>query len=263
MRTVGFDFIEASLRGYTFLWHERSVLLRAALPWLFVKLLCVAVIYLLGVEGKNLLGGLVSAPASIVGALYIISVVHFVAFGTSPLDYRSVWVGENAQKFKAGVLLYLLIKTVQMAFVGSMLDSPLSPLIDNSVELVPAPNSEPTVLSMFTLFVVMGGMIWAIRLVWLYIPVALGSSIPGFLSRVRGMRVSWGIFSAWFMCYFPLVLLFAGVFILSNAFLASDSMPQVFVHEIIRNISEIVLISVQAVVMTYGFIGVLSGNSKR
>lgn len=276
---ASFDFIEATSRGYEFSWYERSYLMRAAIPVIFAKLACVLVVRFMQVEDQNLLSGLIFMPAYIVEALFMISLVRYVAFREPLFEFsrvmgvgnesdpvldekvkgaeiqkkQSVYAFSREKMFKAGVVMYLLIKVVQLGLVGIILD--YSKTLDPAVS-VPAP--EQNVVSAIIVMIFTGSMLWALRLLWLYIPVALGHSVRGFMARIRGMMSSLSIFATWFVCYFPMGMLIYGIFMLSNFVLVPDSALQVLVHDIIRAFGETVVILVQVVAMTFGFIEVLT-----
>ncbi len=283
---ASFDFIEATSKGYEFTWYERSYLMRAAIPVILVKLVCILVIRFLQVEDQNLLSGLILMPAHIIEALLMISLVRFVAFREPLFDFGrvtgmnsglDVFPEEDAKKgeaeikemqdasalakermFKAGVAMYLLIKIVQLGLAGLILD--YSNTLDPTVS-VQAP--EQNAASAIIVMVITGAMLWAFRLMWLYIPVALGYSARGFLVRIKGMMSSLSIFATWFVCNFPVMILVYVIFMASNAVLVPDSSIQVLVHDIIRAFGETFVVLVQVVAMTYGFIEVLTKSQKK
>lgn len=269
---ASFDFVDAAAKGYEFSWRERGYFARAMIPVLFVKLACVIVVRFLHIGDQNLLSGLVEMPAYVVEALFMISVVRFVAFQEPLFEFGRVLRRDEVHKklngegpvfsdveiFKASVALYLLIKIVQTAFVGVMLD--YGPDIEQEVD-ISAPEQN---LSNAIIFVVLfGALLWSVRLIWLYIPVAMGFTIKSFLVRARGVMSSLNIFAIWFVTYFPLVIFIAAIFMLSNFVLLPESMLQIFVHDLIRVCGEMLIILVQAVAITFGFIEVLTGRKSK
>jgi hypothetical protein len=283
---ASFDFVEASSKGYEFVWNARSYLLRAALPVILIRFVCILFVQFMKVEDQNLLSGLIFMPAYILEALYMVSLVRYVAFREPLFDFGRVVgingginpvpkgdVAENeagiqAAKnvslfakeriFKAGVAVYLLIKVIQQGLAGVILD------YGNTLDPdVPLPPPEQNAASAF---IVMGFtciMLWVLRLMWLYIPVALGYSARGFLERIKGMMISLSIFATWFVCNFPVMIVFYGVFMVVNQVLVPESFLQVFVHDIIRASGETIVVLVQVVAMTYGFIEVLTQVSEK
>jgi|GEM_PF-3071487 len=283
---ASFDFIEASARGYEFSWNERSYLMRAAVPVILVKLVCILIIRFMHIEDQSLISGLVFMPAHVLEALFMVSVVRFIAFreplfefgrvmgaggesdispeGKAAMDdagekrTQSAPVFTGVKMFKAGVAMYLLIKIIQVGFVGAMLD--YSKTLDPATQ-IPAP--EQNVASALVFMAITGVMLWAFRLMWLYIPVALGYSVRGVLTRIKGMMSSLNIFATWFVCYFPLVILVYGMFRISNFVVVPETAVQVFAHDIIRIFGETLIILVQVAAMTYGFIEVLTQHKKK
>ncbi|MCK5374169.1 MAG: hypothetical protein KAJ40_02695 [Alphaproteobacteria bacterium] len=275
---ASFDFIEASAKGYEFSWRERSYLLRAAIPLILVKFFCTLAIYFFNIPNQSLLSGFVHIPAYVVEALYMISVIRFIVFREPLFNFRAmaqfvinmksetkdkssssaqhkVVSNEKTQMFKAGVVFYLLIKTIQTAMTGALLE--YSQTIDPQASSQVTP---PNMLSVLFALIVVAGMLWAFRLIWLYIPVTLGYSIKGFLAHAKGMMSSFSMFATWFMCYLPLVVLFTGVFMVVDMVIPSDTILQVIIHDVIRISGEIMIAVVQITAMTFGFVELLTGR---
>ena len=273
---ANFDFIEASAKGYEFSWHERSHLLRAAISLIFVKLFCTIAVYFFNIPAQSLLSGLVHIPAYVLEALYMISVIRFVVFREALFDFRAMVQhvinmkseikdisdplsqsngdpDARIQMFKAGVALYLLIKIAQTVMTGALLE--YGKTIDSQAA---SQASSSNMLSVFFLMIITAGVLWAFRLIWLYIPVTLGYSIKGFLECAKGMMSSLSMFATWFMCYLPLVVLFAGVFMVVDIILPSETVLRIVVHDVIGIFGEITIAVVQVTAMTFGFVELLT-----
>lgn len=264
---ASFDFIDAAAKGYEFSWCERSKIVRNALPVIFVKIICIVFIYVLGIQNQHSLSGLVEMPGYILEGILVVSIVRYIAYSEpmfsigrgdpSLSDSQKpaiIYVGSmsKANAFKAGLAIFLLIKIVQLAFVGVLLD--YSQTIDPKAV---SNASDPTMASAIIMLALMGIFFWAFRLVWIYIPAAMGYSVKAFLQTVKGMRISFGIFATWFVCYLPLVVLFAGASTIIDFTLVDDSFMKSFAYDMVRILAELVLTVVQMVAMTYGFIQIL------
>ena len=281
---ASFDFIEAAAKGYEFSWYERSYLFRAAIPVILVKLVCVLVIHILQIEDQNLLNGLVALPAHVLEAIFIISVIRFIAFREPLFEFSRVIgrgappeidregkpamsdesvksakaTSSGAEMFKAGVAMYLLIRIMQLGFVGVLLD--YSKTIDPNV---PVPAPEQNIMNAMIFLALTGAVLWAFRLLWLYIPLAMGYTVRGFLVRIKGMMSSFNIFATWFVTYFPLMVLISGIFVLSNFIFLPGTILQGLVNDCIRVFGEMLIVLVQAVAMTFGFIEVLTNHKEK
>ncbi len=282
---ASFDFIEASTKGYEFSWNQRSYLLRAALPIILVKLVCMLAVRFMQIEEQSLIGGLVFIPAHIIEALFVISVVRFIAFREPLFDFRRV-LGrgdqqgisqekENTQKalgkllsdaassagvriFKAAVAMYLLIKTVKLVLVGVMFE------YSKTLDLAAQPaQPEQNFASMLIIMAMTILILWSLRLFWLYIPVALGHSVRGFMARIQGMMISLGLFATLFVCTLPLEILVYAVFITANFILVPESALQLLVHDIIGASGRTMILVVQVAAITYGFVEVLTPHKKK
>ncbi|MCK5384603.1 MAG: hypothetical protein KAJ29_03435 [Alphaproteobacteria bacterium] len=283
---ASFDFIEASAKGYEFSWYERSYLMRAAVPVVLVKLASILIIRFMHIEDQSLLSGLITMPAHVIEALFMVSVVRFIAFREPLFEFSRVMGGRpppdiahddkaamgdaevrhkqdasvftRVAMFKAGVAMYLLIKIVQLGFIGAMLDYGRG--LDPGAE-VPAP--EQNLANALVFMALTGALLWAFRLVWLYIPMAMGYTVSGFLKRIKGMMSSLSIFATWFVTFFPLMVLISGIFMLSSFVFVSETILQLFIYDVIRVFGETLIILVQTVAMTFGFIEVLTNQNKK
>lgn len=278
---ASFDFIEATSKGYEFSWYERSYLMRAAIPVILVKIACILVVRFIGAEEQYLLNGLLFMPAHVLEALLMISVIRYIAFSEPLFEFgrvmgavddsdlvlekkpevketKGICASARVQMFKAGVAMYLLIKIIQLGLLGVFADfsKTLEPVISTQ-----AP--EHNAVSVVILIVITSTMLWAFRLVWLYIPVALGHSVSGFMARIKGMMSSLSIFATWFVCYFPVGMLLYGIFSISNFVLTPESALHILTHDIIKAFGETLIVLVQVAAMTFGFIEVLTQQEKK
>lgn len=263
---ASFDFVDAAAKAYEFTWKERAYITRAAAPVIFVKLACVLMIYSLGLQEKFLLNGLVNIPGYVVEAIFIIGLIRFVLFkepmfmwnrSIAPPDsdrpallYSDLQSREIA--IKAGIAMYLLIRIIIAAFLGSMLD--LSQVIDHAGNEPPPPNIASAILVLALLWII----VWGFRLAWLYIPIAMGYSFTKFLHVIKGFNSSLSMFAAWFLCYLPIVILLAGFFNLADLIASEGSALQTGLQELLKIIGELMLTILPVITLTYGFLEILS-----
>lgn len=264
---ASFDFIDAAAKGYEFSWRERSRVVRTALPVIFVKIICMVFIYVLGIQNQHLLSGLIEIPGYILEGILVVSIVRYIAYSEPifsigrgelpPSDNQKpaiLYAGSMSKTnaFKAGLAMFLFIKIVQLAFVGVLLD------YSQTIDLEAASNApDPTTVSAVIMLALTIILFWAFRLVWIYIPAAMGYSAKAFLQTVKGAHISFSIFATWFVCYLPLIVLFAGASTIIDLALVDDSLTKSFAYDIVRVVTELVLTIVQMVAMTYGFIELL------
>ncbi len=256
-----FDFIESSVRGYDFVWSEKSYLTRVAVPVVFIKMICWLTVYVLKIEDDLALQGLIFMPSYMVEALFCVGVIRYALYGESIMIWgRAQPVPEDGVQPKAysgyysklqcyygGIAIYCLIKVIYM-FMAAVLDSIPAPEppadLDNRA-------AGSYVLSMFAMIGALSVMAWAFRLVWLYIPIAMGIPLQGFLRVIRGFQSSFYMLLLWLVCLLPIATV-AGIAFIITASIFGDNMPaSILVIYALTSIAEVVMIAVQTVAMTH------------
>ena len=264
---ASFDFVDAAAKSYEFVWRERSYLSRVAVPVLFVKFACVLMIFVSGLQDQHLLGGLVAMPGHIVEAIFMIGVIRYVLYRESIFVWgRTIPAPENGQKpllhygpasrgqcLQAGFAMYLLIKVIQLAMAGALLD--FTQEIDSATQSPPPPPHIGHAVFFLSLLWV---MVWTFRLLWLYIPVSMGYPFSKFLKKVQGFNISLSMLATWFISYMPMIILLAGFVNMINLFVTEGSAADILAHGVVEVIGEFVLIMMPMIAMTYGIVEVLS-----
>ena len=266
---ASFDFVDAAAKGYEFTWRERGYLFRVALPVIFVKIACVLMIFALGIQDQHLLNGLIAMPGYIIEGIFIVGLVRFVLYredifvagrmipapviDKKPLVYTGVMT--RWECLQAGFAMYMLIKIIQLAFDGWVADALV---LDDNVQ--PEPLPDPTFYHAILVLSLLWLALWAFRLVWLYIPVALGHRPGAFLKRIAGFNISLSIFATWFICFLPLVVLVGGFFNAASMLAEEETLARKFLFALLETVGELLLIVVQVAGITYGFSEVIFGK---
>ncbi len=270
---ASFDFVDAAAKAYEFTWRERKYIARAAAPVIFVKIACLLMIYVLGVQDKFLLSGLINIPSLIIEAIFIIGLIRFVLFrepmfiwgkpvpppdnSQKPLLYSNLKSREIA--IKAGIIMYLLIRIIIIVLLGILID--LSQIIDQAPNEPPPP--PPNVISAIVGLSILWIIVWGFRLAWLYIPIAMGYSFTKFLYIIKGFNSSLSIFAAWFLCYLPIVILIAGLLNFIDLLVIEKSTLQTGLHELLKILGELILTILPVITLTYGFLEILSPKNPK
>ncbi|MFP4098186.1 MAG: hypothetical protein ACLFP8_03760 [Alphaproteobacteria bacterium] len=287
---ASFDFIEAAARGYEFTWRERRALLRAGMPVVVIHIVCIMMVYALQVHERYLLSGLILMPAYVFEALYVVSVVRFMVFGERLFDFFNMGKGEYAeeeaenvpqqankntafpqekvsqslsshssvQSFKAAFVIYMLLKVLDEGARGAIQDYDR---IWGGEESLFVLDQSP--LAAIFILLATGAALWLFRIMWLYIPVALGFSIRGFLRCAKGMMSSLSMFATWFVCYFPLLIAIVVCLMVVSFFVPTESAVQVIVFDVVRVTGSLLLMVVQVAAMTFGYLEMLAQRSRK
>ncbi len=265
---ASFDFIEASVKGYEFVWRERAYLARAGFAVVFVKVACLLSVIVLGIQEQFLRQGLVMLPGYAVEGIFIAGLIRYVLYGENifiwgkafpaPKADRHIlpYVGSMSRRqcIHVGALLYILIKVCELAFTGSVMDYAV--MLDSSLEH--KSEAAPTVASAFLVLLILWAVVWSFRLFWLYIPGAMGLSVLGFLKRIAGLNSSIYMIATWLMCFLPVLMLFLLGLNLIELLFAGGGAPYVLFNALFRAVFDVFAICLQAVAMTYGFNEILS-----
>lgn len=252
---AAFDFVDSAARGYQFVWNQRKVLVHLATLPLFIKLGCFSAVILLGVQENFLRQGLLLLPSYFAEGWLLASVVRYALLSPagkfSAKDYQS-------KPVVAAMLVYVLIQLVLSVLSGLALSADLQ---------TQSPPPDPTfgtfVLGLSFLFF----LVWAFRLLWIFIPVALGYSVQGFLIRIKAYVTSFYMMGTWLLCFVPLALFLVVVSqILLMFFPAQGSEPSEFYTLAIAGIQvvlELAISLVSTVAMAYGIRSIYEGNKPK
>lgn len=271
---ASFDFIEAAVKGYEFVWRERKYLARVAFPVVFVKVACLFAVISFGVQNMYMLQGLVLFPGYVVEALFMIGLIRYALYGENIFIWGRSFPSENppkssipmvgrltrAQCVQAGVAVYLLMIVFVLSFTGSIMD--YAETLEKNMESGGG-TAIPTVLGGIIVMSILAFGIWSFRLFWLYIPIAIGVSISGFLRVIKGLESSVYMIGTWLMCFLPPLVLFGVGMQLIVSIFPEGSEGFIILSSVFRAITDLVVTAIQVAAMTYGFTEILFGSDKK
>ncbi|HBR68922.1 MAG TPA: hypothetical protein DEA55_06060 [Rhodospirillaceae bacterium] len=257
-----FDFIEASSKGYKFLWEERHAIGRFGLIAAALKFVGFIAITYFGLEQNFLRHGLVLLPSFFAEGLLVMYAIRHALYNedmpfqpharTSPASrdgMRLIW---------AGTIVYVLIWLTLSFFNGLAMMGTGAP---DGGEVPPEP--EFKVYLMLTWLLVCA--VWLFRFIWLYVPVAMGYSMRDYLRRIGGFRISLYMMGLWLVCYLPFVLLlmlFSDMAMIAYPAAEGETVSKAYEYmmaaaKIIANLATTVTASVA---MAYGIASIMSGS---
>lgn len=220
---ASFDVIDAAMQGYRQIWAERRYLMRLALIPILVKFVCTVTVMALGVEQNFLRQALLFLPAYFTEGWLLSHVVRLQFLGQR-WPFRPT--GDNAadeivlrDRFRGvmgGTIVYALTRFLFAGALQLMQKAQEGMVGAQTAQVVTGPMMGAAV-AMLVLFVM---FLWAFRLMWLFIPVALNVPAAGCVRAVgRGMMPSIYMIGAWLICFVPLIFLFqiVGSFMLGMA----------------------------------------------
>lgn len=203
-----FDFIDAAAAGYRFVIIEHQTLYHLALIPFLVKLVSFVLVVMLGLETAYLTQGLILLPSYFVEGWLIAQVLRLAVLGERWPGSLSGDQEKDAELYqerqiclKSSMIVYVLIKLIASVISGLSLES------EAYIEQVKATSGEPNAISYITAIAVVMLFIWAFRLLWLYIPMALGQRIGDFLRSIKPYSSSVYMMGTWVLCAIPVAFL--------------------------------------------------------
>jgi len=265
---ASFDFVDAAAKGYEFLWRERRYVSRVVIPVIFVKVACLLAVHMMGAEKQFLLSGLVLIPGFVLEAIFAIGLIRFLLYrepmiiaGSAvpePEDHPPLarYMGKMSlsQAWQAGLAMYLLIRIVNVAFFGWAEEYKLF-LDEQNFE--PEPMG-PNILGIIAMLGLLWGIVWTFRLLWLYIPLAMGIPFTKFLHRVRGLNSSFYMFATWFLCTLPLLVLYGALANIVMMVFEKGSGGFIVLDSIVLACIEVTMVALQVLAMTHGITEIMS-----
>jgi hypothetical protein len=211
------DVIGAVDSGYRTVWAERHYLLRLALVPLAIKIICLGLVVALGWESNFIRHSLVMLPASLAEGWMLAHLVRLILLNqrwpfrpTGDTATDSLNLDHRARGIMGGAVLYVLIKQVQAGFLSVMASlqaAAVTTTIPSTDPAISAAAAAPSPVIAIAALAALVLTLWAFRLMFLYIPVAAGTSMAPIL-RVKGSFIlSLRVIGVWLVSVVPCLLL--------------------------------------------------------
>lgn len=203
-----FEFIDSAASAYRFVVVQHQALYQMALVPFLIKLASFVLIVALNLDENFLRQGLVLLPSYFVEGWLVGKVLRFAVFGeiwpqalTGDPQKDAMLYAERSKALKATMIVYVLIKMVLALITSYALSA------DAAYQASSAASEDPGTVSMIIAVGLLFILLWSFRLLWLYIPVALGQSVKGFIMRLKSFSTSLYMLGTWFLCFIPVALL--------------------------------------------------------
>ena len=270
---ASYDFIDATNRGYGFVWKNRMLILKlAAFPFV-VKFVCLLAISAFGLDNNFLRAGLLQLPAMFIEGWLIANILRLAFFndiganltGDPERDQKALY--NKTRDLMAGTIVYVLLQLTGFAMIGAIgVDPEMMAQQQQS-----APEREPSMQMFIVAMLVLTALLWMLRVYFLYIPVMLGYSMKEYFRKMAGLGSSFYLLAGWLMCYLPLILLATLGFDILKALAGLG--PEQSVEDISgffwviglawRVVIELLAVILAAMVLGYGIVMVMTGQNIR
>ena len=272
--------------GRAWLFGACGYLARVAIPVLFVKIVCLLCVFVLGLQDQFARQGFVLLPSHILEAVFVVGLIRYALYREAIFIWgKMVPVPPTDQKYEpykgvmsrkqcvqGGIVMYVLLMVIFLGMTsiayestkGSVnMDVPQISVEPSEVAALPAPvegNGLSSLTNAAVLFAIIATFVWVFRFFWLYIPIAMGISLRGFLKRISGMQSSIFMIATALVCFLPLIVFFMISMQIFSGIFADGSAGNILVRAILESVAGLTILSVQVVAMTYGFVEILSGD---
>ncbi len=204
-----FDYVNAVTKAYKFVWAQCMIIFAMAMVPLAVKVVNYMIIETLGMSENHMRQGLLLLPAFFVEGWLIARLIRFAVQGERIEQHLSGDPALDLRRFEghmravtASMIVFVLIKLAMSLFIGLFMSEQAK-----LVSEMPADAPEYTVSSIVMGFGIIGILLYAFRLLWLYVPLALEIDLREFLVRIRAFTSSMYMFAIYVLCFVPLALL--------------------------------------------------------
>ena len=265
MQTI--SIMGAATKGYRFLWESRSYLRHFLIPIISLKFICIAAVFLLGLENNLLRQGLTMLPSSFADAWLAVNIIRMAFFGEPFFsNIQNIKKGKAINEYRsrimmAGILLYVLID------MGNWL------LMTGLYNFLPQPGNMPdgdmpeqTLTMFFISLALLGALIWSFRLKFLYAAMTMGYGVKNFLLKIRGMGSSFYLIGIWILCYIPMtfcmILIVDGLSNLLNLFgvdLVAIASSAKIIYIVMESITDVLMVVILSVAGGYGILSLMHG----
>ncbi len=205
-----FDFVEAAAKGYKFLWDERRTIVRLGLPPALVKFVCLISITSFDLSQNFLRQGLVLLPSYFAEGWLLAHLIRLALYDERPFLLQSPKDGKRDETLRrerprailSCIAVYVLIKLIVSFLSGLVLTGEAQEIREGIIKEAPEPTLQTFLIGMTGLALT----IWLFRLIWLYIPAAMGYPIAAFMRKIRGYITSVYMLGTWLICFLPVLL---------------------------------------------------------
>lgn len=198
-----FNIIDSVRAGYEFIFRERAYLLRLALVPVLIKLVCFIAAISLGVEGNMVRMAIVMLPASLAEGWMLAHVIRLITLGqrwpfqpTGDMEADMSVLRTRMHGVMGGLVTYALINLLLAGLLALMMGMAPQAADAGVPQTVDAGRA-------LLMLVIMGAVIWAFPLLWVFVPLSLSMDGRAWLQEVRGLRFSLPMIAVWVLCFLP------------------------------------------------------------
>lgn len=208
---ASFDIINAVGGAYSTSWNARRYLARLAFVPIALKLICYVVVWVFargedGVGYNYLTFMLIMLPALFAEGWMLSHYTRYMILGqtwpfrpTGNMEADMVALKARARGVISGTLVFVLIN-MAMGFLIAMANLYMMPYLH--LDAAGDTSQIPPYLGFVSMLMLIG-LFWAFRLLWLHVPFALNIEARDYLCMVKGFQTSFYMIAVWLVCFMP------------------------------------------------------------
>lgn len=200
---ASFNIVLSSGKAYSLIWEERQYFLKLALVPLFVKFVCYITILTTGTETDFLRQALIMLPSYFTEGWMLAHIVRLILLNqrwpfkpSGNVSKDTDIIFDRARGIMSATIVYVLIKLF-LAGVMHVLFSLRETITQN-----PENTDHQALISLVVLASFMA-FIWAFRLIWVYIPLAVNFPATSYIKKLGGYITSFQFIGVWLVCFIP------------------------------------------------------------
>ncbi len=269
---VSHDIVMASGLAYKKAWEERRYLLRLALVPMLIKIACYVAVIRLGWDDMFIRQAVVMLPAYLAEGwllahftrlLFLGQRWPFMPTGDEAVDRAAL--SDRMIGITGGAVTYALIRFLLAGVTALLQAGGDAAGVGSGAGGEPGPNDAAMLPIAIAAMVL---MFWSFRLLWLYIPAALGYPLRAFVKNLGGFRTSLPLIGAWMICVAPgmfVFTLFALVMVSPYGGGKADDIPAGVTFTL--NLMHVGIDTAVSIIATAGIAeivrGIMSGGAKK
>jgi len=252
------NIIECAHRGYSFFWQEKAFIARLGLPVLLLKFISYMAIYMLNLGESYFHHGLLLLPISFVEGWFLAILIRLAMFKERPTTLLECAHAPQKNALFATAIMFTLIKLVSAFLAALALENGLAEFqvnTENSDEIEPNLSIVLLAIAMFV------AGLWAFRLIWLYVPIAMDIASTQFLKSIKPFGSSFYFMGIWMICSFPIMMVlgfsiqFVGL--IGSVEANSFSVVQHIIIHAMQSITELIVSIVSTLAIAYALYAII------
>lgn len=218
------DFIDYVGRGYQLIWNERFYFLKLSLIPFIVRALTHGIAHITAIDENPIRLAILMLPSFFVQGWLVAQVVRLIFFQerwpihlTGNAKHDAAIISGRTRCVLGGMILFALIQFIMAGIAG------YAAALQSGIEAQGSPAQSSSPYMLFAGIIMILAVLWAFRLVWLYMPVMIDMRMKRFLSYFSGIKGGAELILLYVLAMVPTLMVFGVVLGVFGGFFPSES----------------------------------------